>query len=592
MTSEQNTTTGRGNILLRKTVEFFRSFWRITETALAKWLYLGYKYGPTLPIGSIRVLGLLPGKTGDPIRCTLQTRILDEAEDSYEAISYCWGSEPDLVTIFCDGRCLSITRNLFDALQQFRDPKRVRYLWADSICINQQDQIEKGHQVKRMGSVYEKASQVIAWLGRDDDDLAEDCFALIRETVAYLDGEYISNGHNYFPPLEPASCPISTDQKRWDGVRALLNMNWFMRVWVVQEAGLGKDCILNWGPYDMLFVDVVELAYFKEWRADLGLFTGDLGASVTRILESFNYIQSGFNNSQSWRASRPVLSWRNSHYAPELFLNIVFASRRLEASDRRDYVYAFLGSPMARRENGNLIVEPDYSKDKAPEDVFVEVAIALLANKKEAPWVLLYVDYISEDDLHAVYLPSWVPRWDASPYDPIANYVFWYRAGGEVDLFHPEIHEDTRHLSLNGCFFDHIQWISELIKGDNFRFNPARWTSQCSSKAHIDDLWAVLVAIAGRSDEDFHDSFLLCLARAFPFTQGLSAINMDELRADFRAYQARVHSLDAEEASHPSPHEDGNPWGILFQLLVLEPGAWASPLPFQSWATCVAFLSA
>jgi len=217
------------NRFLQKVVELFRSVRQHIEKALAIWLHKDYKYGSSLSPGSIRVLGLLPGKIRDPIRCTLQTRILDEAEDSYEAISYCWGLEPELVTIFCDSRCLSISRNLFDALCQLRDPKRLRYLWADAICINQRDEIEKGHQVKRMGSVYEKASRVIAWLGRDDDSLADDCFALIRETVDYLDEQYVSSGHGYFAPLDRASCPTSTNQKRWDGVRVFLNMSWFER---------------------------------------------------------------------------------------------------------------------------------------------------------------------------------------------------------------------------------------------------------------------------------------------------------------------------------------------------------------------------
>jgi hypothetical protein len=538
------------------------------ETPIAKQPHMSYTYGPTLPIGSIRVLGLLPGQPEDPISCTLQTKTLDEADCTYDAISYCWGSEPEIINISCDGHSMLITPNLFDALQHFREPKNIRFLWADALCINQRNQIEKGHQVKRMASVYEKARQVMAWIGRDDGHLAEDCFALIRETVAYLDGVYISSQHRYFPPLEPASCPISTDQKRWHGVRALLAKDWFQRAWVVQEAGLGKSCVLNWGPHSILFVDVVELMYYIEWRVDLGPFTGDLGKIPAKILDSFSYIQSGFNNPQSWRTSRPVLSWRLTRYTSELFMNVILASRKLNASDRRDHVYAFLGSPMAYHQDGDLIVEPDYNNDKPPEDVFVEVAIALLAIKKEAPWVLLYVDHKSEDDLQAVCWPSWCPRWDPGPHGLLSENVYWYRAGGELNLY-LEVDEGTRHLRLDGCIFDQVNWASELIQGDNFGFNPALWTSRCSRSTHIDDLWAALIEVAGRSDEDFYDSFLLCLVRALPFSQGLSNIDMDKVRANFRAYQNRFRSLGAPDLPNP-PHEEGNIWGVLLGLLNID----------------------
>jgi len=558
------------NRVLQSATELFRSCWSYLQIKLARWLHLDPVYGPALPIGSIRVLGLLPGKTGDPISCVLETKTLREAEGTYDAISYCWGLESQLITISCNGRSISITPNLFDALQHFRRPNNIRYLWADAICINQQDQIEKGHQVKRMGNVYKKARQVVAWIDRDDAHLAEDCFALIHDTVSFLDREYISSGQKYFSPLEKASCPISSDQKRWDGVRKLLSKDWFLRAWVVQEAGLGKACMLNWGPYDIPFVDVVELMYFIEWRSDLGPFTGNLGATPARIMDSFNYIQSGFDNSQSWKARRPVLSWRLSHYGSEIFMNVILASRKLKASDRRDHVYAFLGSPMARRQNGELIVGPDCGKNKLPEDVFVEVATALMSNRKEAPWVLLFVDHSSEDDLKAVYLPSWAPRWDPWPYDVLAEDAYWYRAGGDSDLFHAEVCEDARQLKLDGCFFDHIQWVSAPFVGNNLGFNPARWTVHSFGDSHIDDMWAALVVIAGRNDQIFYDSFLRCLVRGFPFTQSSSSKNMCKLRADFRAYQSHFLSLKATNNPLPRLRKDGNAWRIVSQLINLD----------------------
>jgi hypothetical protein len=79
---------------------------------------------------------------------------------------------------------MTITKGLFEALCALRQTVSTRRLWADAICINQKDDIEKGHQVKKMGKVYENAKGVPVWLGTDPHGSAKDCFQLIRETLA------------------------------------------------------------------------------------------------------------------------------------------------------------------------------------------------------------------------------------------------------------------------------------------------------------------------------------------------------------------------------------------------------------------------
>jgi hypothetical protein len=38
-------------------------------------------------------------------------------------------------------------------------------LWIDAVCINQQDVTERSEQVKMMREIYERATEVIVWLG-------------------------------------------------------------------------------------------------------------------------------------------------------------------------------------------------------------------------------------------------------------------------------------------------------------------------------------------------------------------------------------------------------------------------------------------
>ena len=79
------------------------------------------------------------------------------------------------------------------------------FIWADAICINQEDDAEKSLEVAQMGKVYENARRVLIWLG-DTDEESDRAFRLFNgfgstknmlvfaETVlkSHTSGEYTS----------------------------------------------------------------------------------------------------------------------------------------------------------------------------------------------------------------------------------------------------------------------------------------------------------------------------------------------------------------------------------------------------------------
>lgn len=95
---------------------------------------------------SIRILKLEPGVCDEPLQGSLVTG--DGFEGSYHAISYVWGNPNRNHTISTPEGCVPITSNLSIVLQRVRSPKEVRCIWADAVCINQDDVFERGHQVK------------------------------------------------------------------------------------------------------------------------------------------------------------------------------------------------------------------------------------------------------------------------------------------------------------------------------------------------------------------------------------------------------------------------------------------------------------
>ncbi|KAK4221369.1 heterokaryon incompatibility protein-domain-containing protein [Podospora fimiseda] len=132
----------------------------IPTAAPPKHLDLDYK------TKEIRILILLPSYFHDPISCTLSRANLEE-QPQYDALSYVWGDPRICRTIYVDDSVKNVTVNLFAALRRLRAKShtRPRRLWIDALCIDQENNQEKSHQVSIIGSIYRTISADIslAW---------------------------------------------------------------------------------------------------------------------------------------------------------------------------------------------------------------------------------------------------------------------------------------------------------------------------------------------------------------------------------------------------------------------------------------------
>ena len=97
----------------------------------------------------------------------------------YDALSYTWGTQQELVDINLNGRHFPIGPNLLSALRQLqshaRGNSKRRKLWIDAICIDQSDNDDKSRQVMRMKDIYADAEQVLILIG-EPDNLSELAF--------------------------------------------------------------------------------------------------------------------------------------------------------------------------------------------------------------------------------------------------------------------------------------------------------------------------------------------------------------------------------------------------------------------------------
>ena len=258
-------------------------------------------------------------------------------DQSYEAVSWCWGKEPtDIVLRVHSGDTVSafnISKNLRTALWALRRHDAVRQLWIDAICINQKNTIERNLQVPRMDKIYGRAKNVCIWLGEgtDDSKLAMD---FIKQKVLELwrFDELIENRRM---------------AKHWAALIRLMKRPWFSRRWVVQEIALSpRGGILYCGKESSTWQDFADaVSLFVEVESATHRLS-----DVMKLDQTFGNIPDFFGDVSSLGAALLVDATSN------LFRNAMTGERKplssleflvsrlsvFEATQPRDTIYALL----------------------------------------------------------------------------------------------------------------------------------------------------------------------------------------------------------------------------------------------------------
>ncbi|KAK4102622.1 hypothetical protein N658DRAFT_396122, partial [Parathielavia hyrcaniae] len=97
-----------------------------------------YRYTPLSGAGQIRLLRLHGGTGADELSVDLIHTSLDEAP-CFTALSYPWGDPQPRKAIRCSGLQIEIGPNLYMALQHVRQAHADMFVWADALCINQEE---------------------------------------------------------------------------------------------------------------------------------------------------------------------------------------------------------------------------------------------------------------------------------------------------------------------------------------------------------------------------------------------------------------------------------------------------------------------
>lgn len=394
---------------------------------------------------SIRLLTLLPGEFGTPIQgfLTLAPGIFsppDLAQDDedplsksdtkrpdFEAVSYVWGDPSVRTSILINGYELMVTVNLELFLQRLRKVDNERVVWADAICIDQTNVDERNSQVMMMAQIYESATHVPIWLGKEDEDtkMAFDAVSKLfhggRLRAERLRAGNAGNAARLREPeLNETNHPsITWAELSLSQVVAMENTfvgkTWWERIWVLQECVLAKEATIMCGEYSL------------PWKSiELVMYPGELGKHVPPIEDST--IFRAFSSLLGWCSLQLVKL--NGAGLDGLFkrqqlhdvMNWGYAdgpNRR--CTDPRDIVYGILS--LVPFEPNSII--PDYRKSVSA--VYTEVTRALIRQQQsliticvptmQRPTLVTSFEWVTLGEK----VPSWVPDYYGLRKSPIVN---------------------------------------------------------------------------------------------------------------------------------------------------------------------------
>ncbi|KAH6694774.1 heterokaryon incompatibility protein-domain-containing protein [Leptodontidium sp. 2 PMI_412] len=399
----------------------------------------------------IRILNIISEPGDEHIRCILQHFSCSHKYPDYTALSYCWGTLVDAVSITVDGAPVSVTANLAAALRSLRANGH-SHIWVDALCINQNDQIERGQQILRMKAIYRHAATTIAWLGPDSKNQADTAFTRLkilatRKPEADFEGAIAALFTGYTAWRNDAG---------WSSIKTLMEFAYWKRTWIIQELALSRSVLFWWG------------------QSSLPLDTLDTAMANLRDRKPKDYFESGYKDILYLLII--VGKTRNKRGRESKGMNLerilTFSCRSL-ASEPRDKIFGVLG---LSSDGSELIPNPDYRK---PLDTILrELTISMLrrqdSKSKVGPSDLICIDNPTVPKRQE--LPSWTIDWTRIWKGPAGN--FWassverglqsgYLASGKSNA-NPRFSEDGITLTVRGYVLDRVCSLSAvyLIGGD------------------------------------------------------------------------------------------------------------------------------
>lgn len=297
-------------------------------------------------------------------------------------------------------------------------------IWADAICINQENITERSKQVPMMDRIYQNSWRTVVWLGLGTEN-CEECFKMLHDlaqdamtlentsSAGSVDKGTIADDPDsaslpaiiqHFLRREPIDSPKKDQYLARRDIWEIFHCDWWFRAWTLQEILLSSSIILVQGSQEIDWQDFC-LAVDHGLRMRIWTFMG-AGAFVAEDIIPYLSIKS--LRLQLGLQRDPVPD--QPDFRAQGVLKLLEMCRQRQARDPRDKIYAIFGMVKAVQSMRpasdtvhNFIMDPDYTK---PISYVYRTLTQQLIETTESLDVLGVCPQSTRGGL-----PSWVTDW-------------------------------------------------------------------------------------------------------------------------------------------------------------------------------------
>ncbi|KAI0535560.1 HET-domain-containing protein [Xylaria digitata] len=297
----------------------------------------------------------------------------------FVALSYVWGDPSLKREVFVDGIPVLVTASLEAALQELRNHVRIQQgflIWADALCINQEDLDERAAQVARMRDIYHAAWQVVIWLGPEQhrSDLAILALRYMSlqlqqkgEMAIFYRRVQVFVVRLPFWQWKHTHTALNIQKDALEAIYHFLARPYWRRLWIIQEVALGAaNSPVLCGNSSIRLKDVFNaLQFMKGDGAALGQYIVMCARGRSKIAKRWDDAAKDTYNISEKLWERPLaiasLQVANDEISTTKsgIYDVLLLVSEANASDERDRVYGVLGLPQLAHK---VRLVPDYNR--------------------------------------------------------------------------------------------------------------------------------------------------------------------------------------------------------------------------------------
>lgn len=421
---------------------------------------LTYPYKPLdFDIYEIRLIKLIwDYSTPSKFTCSMEHDSLIDP-GPYVALSYCWGDPFMTEKIIVDGLELNVTVSLASALravqkQSFLTGNGIR-IWADALCIDQGNNQEKSHQVRSMRQIYSKASQVVCWVGENNQDNSPQFPAAVKLWLNGISGDDIF--------IEPPEF-IHWLEDSWIQLNHFFGQPYWKRAWVIQEITVASKAKVVFGDYSLPWEDVARL----------------LNVLKKETLQSDQWQDREFLNAVH------LLEFRNRFLKrqPIDLLEAIRLAHQSLATDERDKIFALLG---LCHDAQHIVPVPNYKQPL--NTILADMTKVLMSINHSLDFLCINGAGIRKRQTPN--LPTWATDWVNVWADAMTVQELEFSNWHQMFDFNPVLTgSSNQYLKVRGRSIGSIERLSTAIRLDgSVDVPPARapWISATTTLSQQND---------------------------------------------------------------------------------------------------------